>query len=509
MALFIYDIYVIVLDMLDLDDQMSLKRVNKWHLNNINSELIIECQQYIKALESYKCMNMRTLVNGKYNNLFKYRYGDRYRISIRDFIDDICDNNNKELLEWAYNKGAVKNFSVIFSRVCLKGSLDCAKFILSLLDKNFIAITHGFRSACESNHLHIVKWLYSIGYTKIYGNEFSSELNNLYICATHGSLDVAKWMLSTIKPEYNEYFAEAIFYTMIHCQLEFAKWLFEIIQANKINIDLGKKRDIFFIVKENPTKEDTQLEILKLIHIINSAYYSDLYVVSKFFNGKFYKIGKWLCEIGLYNELSINESIVFCIEENNLDMVIWLYNFAIEKNINVDDIFMFKNICINRQSNILNWFIKTYDLYKNSQRYYHLEVYDDDFDRDLTILEHAFVYNNIDILKKLYDVYLFTENEIICATRHLFSNSYLDYHELIIWLYSIVDVPLVKHVSIFQSACESAKLPTIKFLLNAKPLDDDSIVLAFQSACRKNNQTIIAYIAPMEAIQKFYFGEKK
>ena len=117
---------------------------------------------------------------------------EKGNISLDD-VETACCNNHVGFAAWLYSLLPIKDKTKAFDSACSHGSLDAAKWILSIPGDLNVRYENDspFRYACSNGHLDVAKWLLEIQ-SDI---DVHAEDDDAFCSAVHyGHDDVAEWL---------------------------------------------------------------------------------------------------------------------------------------------------------------------------------------------------------------------------------------------------------------------------------------------------------------------------
>jgi hypothetical protein len=271
---------------------------------------------------------------------------------------EIIDSEQLKLVKTNYETGNLNfaiNHNYIVNSICKNGYLKTLEWIYTVFP-DMINTHHEnlFIEACKNGHLNIVEWLY-----KIHGKTYRNGYN--YACIK-GYCDIVKWFInldSTIIDSYSGF--------VLVCKyghLNIATQLYELYDSSKISMHLLNNAFIWSLLKENYVITDWLLLIKPdIIDYFDKSKFHDNCLDGNLLVVQWYSIRKPSIATSF---ITIELLIQVCetCEENDTEIVIWLY----QMNPTVDIIYknhaLFRAICANRNEELFNWISKLNPLYK-------------------------------------------------------------------------------------------------------------------------------------------------
>lgn len=139
-------------------------------------------------------------------------------------MNDLIDDQNLELFEALDGYNLHYDRQELFTTSCFKGQIRLAKFFYREIDiKNK---DMGFRLACYSGNLELVKWLYQIdGKLDIHYNDDIEDLDSAFASACYsGNLELVKWIYQI--DNKTDIYKDTLSVSGLGGHLKIMKWLF-------------------------------------------------------------------------------------------------------------------------------------------------------------------------------------------------------------------------------------------------------------------------------------------
>lgn len=260
MSVLVYDNYKEILNYLELDTQLKLSIISKFHTKTIINDLIKEYRA-MKLQVSPKKINFIRACKYRYFILADYiiKYfnieadDEEFQtatiyIRKKNIFDDIkwlleksnkdeqtylycfndaCLNNNITAADFIYEKCVEYHFGgiylhKIFSNVCFKGHLLISKWMIEKFDLDTHILKIGFEKACINKNLILAQYLLSF----VIETNIDFDMIFQSCCMTNG-IDIVHWLYSLgvvdISADENRAFKKAC-----GCgNVEIAKWIYE------------------------------------------------------------------------------------------------------------------------------------------------------------------------------------------------------------------------------------------------------------------------------------------
>ncbi len=155
-------------------------------------------------------------------------------------------NNNLEVLKYIYDKKPdfIKNDKMLFIHACESGHLEIAQWLYSINpDMHMRRFEYAFMWSCMYDMMDVVKWIYSV----------KPDINIIANCGRHADMFENPNIDGFTMACYNGY-------------LDIAKWLYEI---NPEKIKEGMMKYDTFAIVCSANKNDNPLDTLKWLYEIN------------------------------------------------------------------------------------------------------------------------------------------------------------------------------------------------------------------------------------------------
>lgn len=289
-------------------------------------ERIAECDN-LSDIKHERLDKALTLIDRIVENKFEYHFNTEERILLdwldSKFLDDIeqgkiplssaCRNGRFELFKDMLEKKLCAEYygemssdvENVLMAACQNGHLELAKYIYNEQMKRYGKFMPGrsFDRVCEKGYLDVAKWLVSVGVDYHQGGDFALER-----ACKYGQLGITRWLVS-IGLKISDV---CIAYAYNH--LELLKWM----DANGIDV---LSKDYYCAVCKNKNLPVLQWLVSMGMDI---HMFRDLAFHAACLNG-YLEQAKWAYEFGVRE---INCGFLKACYNNHLELAKWIYEVA-------------------------------------------------------------------------------------------------------------------------------------------------------------------------------------